>query len=231
MLVVVYVFAVWGMELITADTNSPENDADATSRFDNLFEAMTFLIQCMTLDSVSAVYRPIIGHNPWLCTYFLIFLLIGPIALMNVITAIQVEALFRSAAEDHDAKKAWEKAWEKKMMPKLKSIFSAPDANDNGEVDLDELVNALEELKEQLRRIVDLDQMEEIFRMLDFDGSGAIDIDEFVDGIMRTQQDKPTELILLLKQSKAILDHLGTKDGGLQKGYMAEDAEAAKMQQ
>mmetsp|Transcript_48211 Transcript_48211/g.134343 ORF Transcript_48211/g.134343 Transcript_48211/m.134343 type:complete len:84 (+) Transcript_48211:2-253(+) len=58
--------------------------------------------------------------------------------------------------------------------------------------------------------------------MLDFDGSGAIDIDEFVDGIMRTQQDKPTELILLLKQSKAILDHLGTKDGGLQKGYMAD---------
>mmetsp|Transcript_19752 Transcript_19752/g.56048 ORF Transcript_19752/g.56048 Transcript_19752/m.56048 type:complete len:283 (-) Transcript_19752:44-892(-) len=222
MLVVVYVFAVGGMELITADTNSPENYADATSRFDNLFEAMTFLIQCMTLDSVSAVYRPIIGHNPWLCTYFLIFLLIGPIALMNVITAIQVEALFRSAAEDHDAKKAWEKMKRKTMTPKLKSIFSALDADDSGEVDFDELANAPEELKEQLRRIVDLDQMEEIFRMLDFDGSGAIDIDEFVDGIMRSQQDKPTELVLLLKLSSAILDHLMTKDGGLQRGQLAE---------
>mmetsp|Transcript_77107 Transcript_77107/g.200898 ORF Transcript_77107/g.200898 Transcript_77107/m.200898 type:complete len:106 (-) Transcript_77107:49-366(-) len=58
--------------------------------------------------------------------------------------------------------------------------------------------------------------------MLDFDGSGAIDIDEFVDGIMRSQQDKPTELVLLLKLSNAILDHLMTKDGGLQRGQLAE---------
>jgi hypothetical protein len=223
MLVVVYVFAVAGMELITADTDSPEPYGEATLMFDSVFKAMMTLIQFITLDSISTVYRPIAEYNPWLSIYFLVFLLIGPIALMNVITAIQVEALFRTAGDDHEAKKAWERMKRKTMTPKLRSIFMALDADESGEVDLEELLNAPDEVKESLTRIVDLDQMEEIFRMLDFDGSGAIDIDEFVDGIMRSQQDKPTELVLLLKLSNAILDHLMTKDGGLQKGCIAEN--------
>merc|ERR1711920_84261 len=193
----------------------------ATTFFDSIFESMVTLIQFITLDSINLVYRPLVTHNPFLAVYFLVFLLIGPIALMNVITAIQVEALISTVNDDTEARKAWEEMKRKSMLPKLRSIFYGLDSDESGAVDLEELLDAPDDVREQLMRIVDLDELEEISRVLDFDGSGSIDIDEFVDGIMPSQTDKPTELILPMKQSKAIMDHLMTKDGGLKRASVA----------
>merc|ERR1719356_715190 len=91
-------------------------------------------------------------------------------------------------------------------------------------VDLEELLGAAPEITEAMQHIVGLDELEEIFNMLDYDGSGSIDIDEFVDGIMRTQADKPSELIVLMKQSRAILAKL--KDLGVRVSVHVDDDEA-----
>merc|ERR1712194_624846 len=137
-------------------------------------------MQFMTLDSVAAVYRPLITSNGWLIIYFLVFLLLGPVALMNIVTAIMVESSLRTANEDQEAKKVWEQMRRKNMMPKLRQMFIDLDTSGDGEVDLEEVMNAPVSLKEAMQHMIGLDQLEEIFNLLDFDGSGSVDIEEFL---------------------------------------------------
>jgi len=132
----------------------------------------------------------------------------GPIALMNIVTAIMVESSLRTAKEDLDARKAWEEMKRKSLKPRLIRLFHSLDADASGEVDMKEIEKAPAELQEQLQQIVDLDDLAETFNMLDVDGSGVVSIDEFVDGIMRSQTDKPSELTVIIKQGKSILQHL-----------------------
>jgi hypothetical protein len=190
MLVVIYVFAVIAMEFILVSGENEDYDI-AARHYDSIGESMMTLMQFMTLDSVAGIYRPLCTTKPWLFIYFLIFLLLGPIALMNIVTAIMVESSLRTANEDQEAKKAWDNMRKKNMMPKLRSMFLALDTSGDGEVDLDEILNAPPEIQEAMQHIVGLDELEEVFGLLDYDGSGSIDIEEFVEGIMRSQADKP----------------------------------------
>jgi len=207
MSVVIYVFAVVAMETIIA-SDQDDDYSTAARNYDTIGGSMLSLMQVLTLDSAAAIYRPLIATRPWLIMYFLVFILLGPIALMNIVTAIMVESSLRTANEDKEARKAWKSMKRKSMMPQLRSIFFALDTSGDGEVDLKELLNAPPEIKEALQHIVGLDELEEVFSLMDYDGSGVIDIGEFVDGIMRSQADKPSELFVLVKQSKAILEML-----------------------
>jgi len=207
MIVVIYVFAVIAMETIQVSGGNSDYST-AAHHYDTIGGAMLTLMQLLTLDSVAAIYRPLITTKPWLVIYFVIFILLGPIALMNIVTAIMVESSLRTASEDQEAKKAWKSVRRKILMPKLRSIFFALDTSGDGEVDREELLNAPPDIKEAIQHIVGLDELEEVFSLMDYDGSGVIDIGEFVDGIMRSQADKPSELFVLVKQSKAILEML-----------------------
>jgi len=207
MTVVIYVFAVIAMEMILVSDADGDYNA-AAHRYDTLGGSMLTLMQFMTLDSVAIIYTPLITTKPWLAIYFVIFLLLGPIALMNIVTAIMVESSLRTANEDQEAKKVWEQMRRKNMMPKLRQMFIDLDTSGDGEVDLDEVMNAPTSLKEAMQHMIGLDQLEEIFNLLDFDGSGSVDIEEFVEGILRTNGEKPSELFVILKQGKAILNRL-----------------------
>jgi len=97
------------------------------------------------------------------------------------------------------------------MMPKLKKLLSTLDADGSGDVVLEELLGAPRELQDQITHICDMPTLalQEVFHMLDVDRSGTLDIEEFVHGIIHTQQpDKPSELLLLVQMSKAILNVL-----------------------
>merc|ERR1712019_305962 len=100
------------------------------------------LMQFMTFDSVSIVYKPLITTKPWLVIYFAVFILLGPIALLNIVTAIMVESSLRTANEDQEAKKVWIEVRRKSMLPKLRQMFIEMDTSGDGEVDLQEVLNA-----------------------------------------------------------------------------------------
>jgi hypothetical protein len=211
MLVVVYVFAIVGMEIIVMPESAPgtsEAYQEAAGRFDSLWEGMLILMQFMTLDGMAQIYRPLVEGNPWLVFYFLGFFLVGPVALMNIVTAIMVESSLRTANEDTEAKKAWEAMKKKALLPKLKEIFTGLDLNGDDEVDLEELQVAPDNIKEQIMRIIDMEELEEVFSIMDSNGNGSISVDEFIDGIMRSQAEKPSELLVIMKLCRAILDEL-----------------------
>eukprot|EP00928_Gymnodinium_smaydae_P013879 TRINITY_DN15033_c0_g1_i1.p1 TRINITY_DN15033_c0_g1~~TRINITY_DN15033_c0_g1_i1.p1 ORF type:complete len:589 (-),score=116.29 TRINITY_DN15033_c0_g1_i1:91-1857(-) len=196
-----YLFAIVGMELIQPDPSyGVEYNDVVIDNFTNIPDAMMTLFQFFTLDSVSFIYRPILKVRPFVSWYFVTFILINSIALMNLITAIMVESSMRQANEDLAAKKAWENQKKKDLMPDIQRMFKALDKDGSGDLDLEEIKNAPEEVKYELMHVCNMDDLEELFNLLDIDDSGAVDITEFIDGIMRTNSDKPPELLRLMKQ-------------------------------
>ncbi|CAK0865919.1 unnamed protein product, partial [Prorocentrum cordatum] len=206
MIVVVYVFAIFGMEFIIAGAFEDEDYVMASSKFSSLWSSMLTLWQFMFVDGAAAIYKPLVSRSPLLALYFLAFFLVGPVALLNIRgrrTAIMVESSLRIAKEDQQAKNAWMDLKKREMIPKLHALFKGLDLNGDGLVSLAELKASPPELKEQIQRIVQMEQLESIFHLLDLDCAGSISIDEFVDGLMRSLCDeKPSELILLVSQNR-----------------------------
>merc|ERR1712060_331563 len=154
---------------------------------------------------VGVVFRPLIKARPELSIYFVSFILLVSIALMNLVTAIMVESSLRQAKEDQEAHKAWEKQKKKALVPKLRHMFQEMDEDGSGLLDMDELRGASEEIKSQLQRICNMEDVEEIFKSLDYDESGSVDIDEFCEGMLKANSDRPGELVRILKQCTEIL--------------------------
>merc|ERR1712157_50890 len=83
--------------------------------------------------------------------------------------------------------------------------FQEMDEDGSGQLDITELRGASEEIKAQLQRICNMEDVEEIFKSLDYDESGAVDIDEFCEGMLKANADRPGELVRILKQCTEIL--------------------------
>merc|ERR1712222_190205 len=110
---------------------------------------------------MSPVYTPLIMENSLLCFYFLAFFLLGPVALMSIVTSIMVESSIRTANEDVEAKATWEKVRRKAMRPRLTQIFEELDVDGSGEIDLEELLAASPEATEQITRMINMDQLKD----------------------------------------------------------------------
>lgn len=204
--VLIYIFAIIGLELFRADESAGEEYQEAAAKFNaGLGHSLLTLVQFLTLDSIGSIYVPICIAKPWLTFYFASFILVVSVALMNLVTALMVDSALSQSSQDKEAEKAWEVAKRKKALPKLKAMFMMLDEDGSGELELEELRNAPEELREQLMQISNGADPEELFHMLDIDGSGSIEVDEFCEGVLKvSQNDKPMELLRIMRQCGAI---------------------------
>ena len=87
---ILYVFGCMGVELITRNPVADEDEVFGRLRdqyFPNLQVSMLTLVQFVTLDSIGAIYHPMAQKDPILIIYFMLFILIVSIALMNLVTA------------------------------------------------------------------------------------------------------------------------------------------------
>eukprot|EP00440_Ansanella_granifera_P038386 gb/GFBE01041649.1/.p1 GENE.gb/GFBE01041649.1/~~gb/GFBE01041649.1/.p1 ORF type:complete len:647 (+),score=157.18 gb/GFBE01041649.1/:2-1942(+) len=210
-MLLIYGFAIMGIEFIQLDTNLPLDhpyNVAAGDNFRSFPDAILTLLQCFTLDSIGGIYRPLIHQNPVLLLYFMGVLLIMSIALMNLVTAVMVNSALDQATEDKDVKKAYEDAIKRKQMEKLKVMFIELDADGSGELTMEELDEAPEEVMNQLKEIAGTDDIEGLFDMLDYDGGGSLSTDEFCEGVMRAStSDQPMELLRVMKQCGDILQN------------------------
>jgi hypothetical protein len=209
-LVLFYMFALIGMELIKVDMDLPLNhpyNIAAKDNFRDLLDTMLMLLQLFSWDSIAAVYRPLIMHRgPIVFFYFVLVLLVMAIALVNLVTALMVESALAMAEEDKDAKKAWEAAKKKKQMEQLKTMFQDLDEDGSGELSMDEIDSAPPDIMDQLVDIAGTEDIQSLFEVLDYDGGGTVGTDEFCEGVFRFKtSDKPMELGKLTKQCAEIL--------------------------
>ncbi|CAK9109206.1 unnamed protein product [Durusdinium trenchii] len=208
-MILVYGFAIVGIETIHVDLTLPLEhpyNVAVMQNFDRFSDAMLTLFQCFTLDSAGEVYRPLITHNPVLIAYFMTVILVMAVSLMNLVTAIMVNSALDQASEDKDVKRAYEAVQKRKQLEQLKVMFLELDTDGSGELTLEELKTAPEEVREQLEAVAGTEDIEGLFQMLDYDGGGSLDTSEFCEGVLKAStSEKPLELTRLVKQCSDIL--------------------------
>jgi Ca2+-binding EF-hand superfamily protein len=208
MSILFYIYSCVGIELITKRDWSYDKTAEAIIeyKFSSLYRFMMTLIQFTTFDSIADIYTPIMLAEPLVSFFFVSYMLIVGIALMNLLTAIIVEGSMEQSRNDLEVAAALKDEMMKKYLPRLYQVFMEIDADGSGSLDLEELMNAPESVRQELNKLVNTDDMEEIFHILDMDGSGSIDIDEFFDGISKIvtgKEDMPQlRLIKLITTSQ-----------------------------
>jgi len=208
--ILIYIFAIIGLELITVDLNLPLDhpyNVAALENFRDLSDASMMLLQCFSWDSISAVYRPLIKQRFQLFFYFITVLLVMSIALMNLVTTIMIEGSLDQSNDDKETQKALLAQKKKEQMVELKKLFLELDEDGSGELSMDEIDGAPEEMRDQLIEIAGTEDISALFELLDYDGGGTLGVEEFCDGILRAMSsDKPMELDKLVKQCGDIFE-------------------------
>lgn len=189
LLVILYCFAAMAMELVTKHrfaSGADENEVFAgivTTHFSSLPVTMLTLLQFATLDSVGAIYKPLIELDWFLATYFICVILVVSIVLMNLVAAIIINSALEQAMQDKELLKRDEASRRKKMLRDLNEMFHRVDEDGSGELSKEELTLASAEDKAFIYSCTEVEDPLEFFDMIDVDKTGAVDIDEFCEGV------------------------------------------------
>jgi len=144
---------------------------------------MLTLLQFVCLDSVGAIYRPLVAKQYHLVFYFVGIILVVPIVLMNLVTAVIVESAIEQAGQDREARAVHQQKTKKHMIRELARIFTSLDEDGSGKVSLAELRKISLTDKDSLAYLTGGNNTVEIFKALDVNNDGELSIKEFCDGI------------------------------------------------
>lgn len=208
----IYIFACLGVELITKDESLHEDvqtKAIVDEYFSSLPLTMLTLIQFITLDSIGSIYFPIVRSKPRLILFFLPILMILPITLMNLVTAVLVEHGLENAQAETAEDNRNRARYIKKSVIELGELFEELDRDRNGLITPFELnMVPPDHVPKELLDVLFVDDLADIFMQLDVDGTGELSKDEFVNGILQMiTRDTPMETLQIMK----ILQSLRTK--------------------
>jgi len=188
---VLYIFAVLGIEMIAKDDTL---QADVVTNriiqenFSSLFVIMMTLSQFVTMDSIASIYIPLIKKKPELSSYFIALVIIVSIALMNLVTAVLVEGALDHARQEKEEDVKLSNSKFREMIPQLQSLFESLDTDKSGELQRTEIEAAEREKRAEIPADI-LDKasvasMTELFEKLDVDKSGSLKSAEFIEGCM-----------------------------------------------
>merc|ERR1719460_3174742 len=97
LIIILYVFACMGLEIFTKNVTlrkDPLFNSYVEEYWTDLPTSMLTLIQFVNLDSIGDIYTPLVLAEPTLVFFFVAFMLIVSICLMNLVTAVIVEGSF-----------------------------------------------------------------------------------------------------------------------------------------
>ncbi|CAK0819850.1 unnamed protein product [Prorocentrum cordatum] len=215
LLVTIFVFSCVGVEVITNHSkgSAEGNFKDLVDQYwSSLPTIMLTLVQLTTLDAASAIYTPMIHEDSWLVLFFMPFLLLVSVILMNLITAVTIDAVRENLKNDHETQRLWSEHRMQELRPKLRNIFSALDADGNGQLSLRELQRAPREVQNELANILNVDSLSDLFHAVDADGNNEVTIEEFFEGMAWLLSDNPSLEIIrnlaLLRLIKRDLEEL-----------------------
>jgi voltage-gated sodium channel len=213
-LLILYLFANLAVELITKDTAlrdaEPEFDQLVSQFFPNLFITMLTLLQFATLDGPGVIYGAMIPFKPMtLSIFFVLYILVVSLSLMNLVTANLVQGSLEQASKDKEVNNAYRAVAMKKMIPTIREVFMAMDVDHSGNVCVEEILKAPLEVQEELRKVMEMDDFIELFEILDVDANGTLNAEEYVDGISKlVTSEVPLEQLRLQKTLNIVRNDL-----------------------
>jgi len=195
LMLIVYVFSIVGVEVIGMKDYPDSTEADRVVRaiaceyFPSLPATMLTLLQFVCLDTVAAIYRPLILYNGRLLVYFLLVILVIPISLMNLVTGVVVSSTSEHIQQD---KADAQKHRKVKLAKVLRGIFVRLDEDQSGKVTREEIVNISEEDRDFLSISTNMGDPLTIFNALDPEHTGTLDVEEFCNGVWQLATSKAT---------------------------------------
>ncbi|CAE7735285.1 Catsper1 [Symbiodinium pilosum] len=209
-LISLFVCSCVAVELIGKDNDlldGPETGPIVRTYFRGIDRALITLIQFVTLDSVAAIYFPLILVKPWLSIFFLGLIVVISIGLMNLVTAAVLENAMQAAVQDAEAEKNAMMETVKDAIPELLKIFQSIDKDGSGILTHDEVVTVdVDILPKKFLQTVHVNSMVELFDYLDVDHTRELTKEEFIEGLLDLcLRDMPLHMVQMLKLLHIIL--------------------------
>lgn len=211
-LLLVYVFAILAQgffganEPLTRNVANGEYGVDVYDLFGTVPRSMVTLVQIMTFDSwMSGITRPIADEAPAAWVFFIVFALVAALGLLNLLTAVFIDALTELSNEDAARSAKAKQEWMEKLENGAGELFQVLDADGNGFLTKDELDKAIVDAEDasksedqtqiKLRALfsdlgVELEFVRQAVEAFDTDEDGTLIVDEFVQAI--AYLDEPT---------------------------------------
>lgn len=216
---VLYVFSIFGVYLIgkNEDYQKQTDDPDlwpfVQEHFGDVAKALLTLFQVMTLDSWTAIARPLMKYSDVVAPFFIGFILIAVLSLGNLVTAVIIKIAEEMAAQDEEMASREKREASMREIEDLKEIFLEIDMDKSGKLSKDEYEEALEsnqrvQIKFDLLGI-GVDEREEVFDLLDT-GNGEITVEQFANGLRDMQGEaKAKDSFTICKKVSHINKNLG----------------------
>jgi hypothetical protein len=187
LLVTLYAFAIFIAR--TVGQNEVFDGSEVQEHFISVPRSMLALFTVLTFEGWYWDFaQPICNEMPAMAIFFILFLCATSFSVLNVFTAMIVEATMGNARDLKCEVTAYEHLKRMKHVKKLKDLFNKMDTNGDGELQIEELMVMLEdeEVNKALRDVgIPKTETLSFFELLDLDKSSSLTIQEFVDGCIR----------------------------------------------
>jgi len=156
--IIIFIFAAFAAELIG---QSPEfaHLEESQASFISVIPAMFSLFRIMSLDEWHSIILPFVAEAAWAYVFFLLYICVSALALMNLVTAVVVEtSVKKTQTEEGYLQQVYEQHVQSDV-DLIKALFHAMDADGNGEVSREEFVarGGEVELLERIMRALEMD--------------------------------------------------------------------------
>lgn len=196
---------------------------DYEEYFGTVGRSMWTLLQCMTLDSWSSrIARHVISRQWYMSVFFVVFLLLSTFGMLNIVVSVIVEQMLTASKKNAKRTAVREEKARRTELESIREIFLMSDADGNGELELEEFLDAVRNPEVQWRlRQLELPPTEaaKLFSVIDGDGSRTLTIEEFINGCTKlkgTAQSK--DLLAIQNRAETLAKKMDTLADSLADG-------------
>lgn len=211
--ILTFVCAIVFTDAITTALQDPHSGLDRTVFFGGLWSSMIILFWAVVggTDCWPLTLELLSAGGGW-CVLFVVYVAIGIMAVMNVMTAIFCQSAIDNAAKDTELVMSAFNESRANLAADLERLFTALRGRHGNEITLDGLMKDLQDkwIQDFFTALeVDVTDVLTLFKLLDRTGDGLLDASEFVEGCMKIRGTaKAIDLIAIKWDVKALRDQL-----------------------
>eukprot|EP00746_Dinoflagellata_sp_MGD_P149440 gnl/MRDRNA2_/MRDRNA2_81461_c0_seq1.p1 gnl/MRDRNA2_/MRDRNA2_81461_c0~~gnl/MRDRNA2_/MRDRNA2_81461_c0_seq1.p1 ORF type:complete len:835 (+),score=123.77 gnl/MRDRNA2_/MRDRNA2_81461_c0_seq1:104-2608(+) len=215
-----FMFAILTINFIgknkTFDHVVYEDGMTVKDRWSSTFRAMMTLFQIATLDEWHAILEPLFANGAWTYVFFIFYIAIAALALMNLVTAVVVDTSVRRTREENHAelqKQIFEQRVNS-LVTDLQDLFESCDTDGSGMMEIEEFIQGAAEvpLLKKLCKMIGLEgkaDMEELFKLMSGE-EDQLNIEDFVDSVTKISQAANDRVaVAVIRTARSRADRLG----------------------
>lgn len=216
------VFAILMVRLLQEDILNSEACSDEESQICEVYQCATFyfpsverslftLFGFMT-DGWVDVAVVLIKRHTAIWIFFVIFITLSSIAVLNIVTGVFVEQTLAAGREDEENIIRDQLAQKNSFTNELKKFFELADTDKNGFLTWKEFEKDLQNPRvvAQLQNLeLNVDEAKGLFKLIDVDGNGSVSIDEFIMGACRVKGTaKAVDVVTIMYESAKMVEQM-----------------------